>query len=194
MAETMIALATLMEGITDLVVWARSDDDGATDAGAVYILFMNADGTVASNQKISALEGGFTDSLVTANYFGYDVAGIGDYDGDNVPDIAVSAPNPDNQAIHVLHLRSNGTVKSMIKTTGINAQGLSAIGDLNGDGRIDLVAAEPRAAGGGAIRILFLMTTQPLTQMKRWLLVQPKAASAPVFQRTTSSVVVNQHC
>ena len=31
----------------------------------------------------------------------------------------------------------------------------SAMGDLNGDGRIDLVAAEPNAAGGGAIKILF---------------------------------------
>ena len=29
------------------------------------------------------------------------------------------------------------------------------MGDLNGDGRIDLVAAEPNAAGGGAIKILF---------------------------------------
>lgn len=33
------------DGITDMVVGARSDDDGATDAGAVYILFMNQDGT-----------------------------------------------------------------------------------------------------------------------------------------------------
>tara|TARA_R110000868_G_scaffold113925_1_gene305691 strand:- start:33 stop:452 length:420 start_codon:yes stop_codon:yes gene_type:complete len=70
------------DGIIDLVVGARSDDDGATDAGAVYILFMNSDGTVQSNQKISATQGGFTDTLLTNNFFGYGVAGIGDYDGD----------------------------------------------------------------------------------------------------------------
>ena len=41
------------DGVIDLVIGARSDDDGATDAGAVYIAFMNSDGTVQSNQKIS---------------------------------------------------------------------------------------------------------------------------------------------
>lgn len=73
------------DGIIDLVVGARSDDDGATDAGAVYILFMNNDGTVQSNQKISMLEGGFTETLVDGSFFGYGVAGIGDYDADNTP-------------------------------------------------------------------------------------------------------------
>ena len=58
------------DGIIDLVVGARSDDDGATDAGAVYILFMNRNGTVQSNQKISALYGGFTDTLLANNFFG----------------------------------------------------------------------------------------------------------------------------
>ncbi|MDA8896335.1 integrin alpha, partial [Bacteroidia bacterium] len=57
------------DGIIDLVVGARSDDDGATDAGAVYILFMNRDGTVQSNQKISAVEGGFTDPLSAGSFF-----------------------------------------------------------------------------------------------------------------------------
>ena len=57
------------DGIIDMVVGARSDDDGATDAGAVYILFMNSDGTVNSNQKISMLEGEFYDTLNPGNFF-----------------------------------------------------------------------------------------------------------------------------
>ena len=142
------------DGIIDLIVGARSDDDGATDAGAAYVLFMNENGTVNSHQKISALEGGFTDTLGASNFFGYGVAGIGDYNADGIPDVAVSSLSNANTAIYILHLNTDGTVKSMVKNADITAQGLSAV-DINHDGKIDLIAAEPSATGGGAIHILF---------------------------------------
>ena len=148
------------DGIIDLVVGARSDDDGATDAGAVYIVFLNSDGTVQSNQKISMLEGGFNETLLENNFFGYGVAGIGDYDNDGIPDIAASAPASTNRALYIIHLNSDGTVKDYVKNSDIIAQGLSAIGDINNDGRIDLVACDPNSDLGGnnrgAINILFL--------------------------------------
>ena len=40
------------DGVIDLAIGARSDDDGATDAGAVYFVFLNSDGSIQSNQKI----------------------------------------------------------------------------------------------------------------------------------------------
>ncbi len=147
------------DGVKDLVIGARSDDDGQTDAGAVYILFMNNDGTVQSNQKISMLEGGFDENLLQSNWFGYGVAGIGDYDNDNIPDIAVTATGVMNQALYIIHLNSDGTVKSFVKNENISSQGLTAIGDLNNDGRIDLVACDSGSDIGGnnrgAIKILF---------------------------------------
>lgn len=148
------------DGVTDFIVGARSDDDGATDAGAVYILFMNNDGTVKSNQKISMLAGGFTDTLNAGNFFGYGVAGIGDYNNDGIPDIAVSSPVAPNNSLYIIHLNTDGTVKSFVKNENIIANGLTAIGDLNGDNRIDLVACVPGSNDGGnnrgAIDILFL--------------------------------------
>ncbi len=148
------------DGIIDLVIGARSDDDGATDAGAVYIVFLNSDGTVQSNQKISMLEGGFNETLLDNNFFGYGVAGIGDYDNDGIPDIAASAPSSTNNALYIIFLNSDGTVKDYVKNPNIIAQGLSAIGDINNDGRIDLVACDPNSDLGGnnrgAIDILFL--------------------------------------
>ncbi len=150
------------DGIADLIVGARSDDDGATDAGAAYILFMAADGSVGSHQKISALQGNFTDELVAGSFFGYGVAGIGDYNGDTIPDVAVSAPAAPVPVIYILHLDRDGTVKSMVRNTRVVGQGLSAVGDLNDDGRVDLVAAEPNATGGGQIHLLFFDQTSEL--------------------------------
>ena len=166
------------DGVIDLVVGARSDDDGATDAGAVYILFMNSNGTVQSNQKISMLSGGFNETLLQNNFFGYGVAGIGDYDNDGIPDIAVSAPASNNIALYIIHLNSNGTVKNFVKNAGIIAQGLTSIGDLNNDGRIDLVACDPSSDVGGnntgAISILFLDSTSQVIPAQT-VLINPQS-------------------
>lgn len=147
------------DGVIDYVIGARSDDDGAIDAGAVYILFMNNDGTVLSNQKISMLEGGFNETLTAGNWFGYGVAGIGDYNDDGIPDIAASSPVPPNNSLYIIYLNEDGTVKDYVKNENITAQGLTAIGDINNDNKIDLVACNPGSNDGGlsrgAIDILF---------------------------------------
>ena len=147
------------DGVLDIIIGARSDDDGITDAGAAYIVFMNPDGTVKSNQKISMLEGGFNETLLENNFFGYGVAGIGDYNNDGIPDVAISAPSSTNRALYIIHLERNGMVKNYVKNSNIIAQGLSAVGDLNNDGKTDLVACDPNSDDGGnnrgAINILF---------------------------------------
>ncbi|MDO6438868.1 FG-GAP-like repeat-containing protein [Cyclobacterium sp. 1_MG-2023] len=159
------------DGVIDYVVGARSDDDGAVDAGAVYILFMNKDGSVQANQKISMLEGNFTDNLNAGNFFGYGVAGIGDYNGDAIPDIAVASPVPPNNSLYIIHLNADGTVKDYVKNRNIIANGLSAIGDINNDDRIDLVACNPGSDDGGeqrgAIDILFLNASSEVEYGKR---------------------------
>ena len=84
------------DGIGDLLVGAHRDDDGVVDAGAAYVLFLNADGTVRSEQKISDGQGGFTGILGPADYFGWSVALLDDMDGDGVQDAAVGAPYDDD--------------------------------------------------------------------------------------------------
>ena len=51
------------DGVTDLAVGANNDDDLGPQSGAVWILFINANGTVASEQKISNIQGGFGGAL-----------------------------------------------------------------------------------------------------------------------------------
>lgn len=104
------------DGIKDLAVGAYLDDDGGTNFGAVYILFMNQNGTVKAKQKISALSGGLAAGLGANDRFGRAVTDLGDVDGDGIPDIAVGAYQDDDGgnnrgAIYILFLKADGTVK-----------------------------------------------------------------------------------
>jgi hypothetical protein len=175
--------------IGDLAAGAYRDDDGGisefADRGAVWILFLNSDGTVKGHQKISDTAGGFTGGLDDTDQFGNDVAALGDLDGDLVTDLAVGAITDDNLtvnrgAVWILFLNPNGTVRAFQKI-GVNDGGftgeldigdvfgisLAAPGDLDGDGVGDLcVGAVGDDDGGptgtcdqrGAIWILFLRT------------------------------------
>jgi hypothetical protein len=147
------------DGISDLAAGARLDDTGGSDRGAVHVLFMNGDGTAKATQKIASGTGGGP-VLVDGDSFGVDAASLGDLDGDGVTDLAVGAYQDDTSglgrgAIHVLLLNSNGTAKATRKIAqGVGGgptlanydnfgSGLVAVGDLDGDGVLDLaVGAE----------------------------------------------------
>jgi len=166
------------DGIIDVAVGARLDDDGGPERGAVWILFLNTDGTVKAYQKISDTEGNFIGTLDDSDHFGSSVANIGDLNGDGVIDIAVGARLDDDGGIHrgavwILFLNADGTVKNYQKIsdtqgnfTGtldnddIFGNSLANIGDLNGDGVTDIaVGARQDGDGGtdrGAVWILFL--------------------------------------
>ncbi|MFH2051598.1 MAG: FG-GAP-like repeat-containing protein [bacterium] len=97
------------DGVADIVVGAEYDDDGPTGAGAVWVLFLNTNGTVKSHQKISATQGGFTGILDPYDIFGSSVAGIGDLDGDGVTDFVCGAMydndgGEDFGAVYVINL------------------------------------------------------------------------------------------
>ena len=170
------------DGVGDLAVGAWGDDDGGGNTGAVWVLFLNTDGTVKTQQKISETEGGFTGIMDGAERFGESVASLGDLDGDGVGDLAVGAPSDGDSnlgAVWVLFLNMDGTVKAHQKISNTEggftgaldpndqfAQSLASVGDLDGDGIGDLaVGAKSDDDGGeglyadlGAVWILFLNT------------------------------------
>jgi hypothetical protein len=105
------------DGVDDLAVGAKGDDDGGSGRGAAYILFMNADETVKGIQKISDLAGNFTGTLDNSDQFGHALAGMEDLDNNGVPDLAVGAPGDDDGgsskgAVYALFLNADGTVHS----------------------------------------------------------------------------------
>ena len=168
------------DGIEDIAVGAIDDDDGGFNRGAVWVLFLNTDGTVSSHQKISSTEGGFTGTLDDGDRFGISVAGVGDLDGDGTQDIAVGAyfdadGGPFRGTVWVLFLNTDGTVKSHQKIsdtaggfTGILddndnfGRSVAGVGDLDGDGVEDIAVGASGDDDGGAARgavwVLFLNT------------------------------------
>jgi len=166
------------DGVADLAVASRLDDDGGKDRGAIWILFLNRDGTVKDGQKISSTQGGFTGALDDQDEFGFSLASFGDFDGDGIADLAAGARwdddgGKDRGAVWLLLLNRNGTVKTSHKIsdtqgklTGILRDqdefgaALASVGDLDSDGTTDLaVGARLDNDGGmsaGAIWVLFL--------------------------------------
>lgn len=166
------------DGTHEIISGAQNDDDGGTNRGAVWILFLNQDGTVRQHQKISNTEGGFTGILQDGDFFGIDATSVGDLDCDGVPEIAVGARHDgdggaNRGAIWVLYLNPDATVKGHFKIS--DTQGgfggdldnndvlgvsVASPGDLNGDGVVDLIAgAQGDDDGGhnrGAIWTIFL--------------------------------------
>jgi hypothetical protein len=127
------------DGIGDIAVGAPNDDDGCPPAdpncnrGAVWIVFLNANGTLKAHAKIGAnqildSEGEFTD-LRAQDQFGYSVANLGDVDGDGVTDIAVGLPGydgvfTDQGGVRIVFLTTMGGVKDHI----LFSHGLSGVG------------------------------------------------------------------
>ena len=79
------------DGVPDIAVGAYKDDDGALNAGALWVLFLNGDGTVKSWHKESATVGGFGGAIGTDDGFGQSVVAIGDRNGDGVTDLSIGA-------------------------------------------------------------------------------------------------------
>ncbi len=168
-----------------IAVGVPGDDDGGTDKGAVYILFLSSTGTVLSQQKISATAGGFTGVLDPLDVFGSSVAWLGDLDryGESVAALAVGAIGDDDGgtdcgAVWILFLESSGQVRSHQKIsrtaggfTGVLdpfdefGSALASLQDLDGSGpstcalAVGAVFDDDGSLDRGAVWVLFLSRT-----------------------------------
>lgn len=150
------------------------DGDGIPDVAvgsydSVRILLLNDDGTVKASTKIADGVGGLPDEalnervdslgLQVYDQFGASIAGIGDRNGDGIPDIAVGTPAlseaPVPGSIYVLYLNNDGSVKDHRRISdGVGGlpegtvesefsfgRAVVSLDDIDGDGFDDLAVS-----------------------------------------------------
>lgn len=140
------------DGVNDLAVGSRE-----APGGTVRVLFMNANGTVKNSTLIGSDIGGGP-PLAGDAQFGAGMAGLGDFDGDGVPDLAVGDPRGNRG--HLLLLNADGTIKDSTTLMPepfvspgyfVNGFGssIASLGDLDGDGIGDLAIGAPNSGYRG---------------------------------------------
>ena len=169
------------DNIDDLAVGTPNTQlDRRTNVGAVWILRLNADGSIKAQQQITSGQGNFSGVLDSDDTFGASVAPVGDLNGDDVPDIVVGAPNQSNTgAIWILYLNSDGSVADQkevifdanmtedpLPTNGSNFGRSIALYEKDGDGTIKLAVGAPETnddENTGAVWILSLDANQDIS-------------------------------
>jgi hypothetical protein len=153
--------------------------------GAFFTLLMEENNQnnleVKNIQKITQNTGGFNDTLPRLSFLGSSITGLGDINGDTIPDLAVgsdgerypkdSNANVPTGKIRIFFTKEDGTVQSY-QTIGNNSgnfqdtlitddrfgRGVSNLGDLDGDRVPELAIGAPGYGGNnkGSVFILFL--------------------------------------
>ncbi len=95
------------DGLSEIAIGHPYDDDGGEYRGAVWIAFLERDGSLRMKSKISDWSGGFEEGLLNEDHFGQSLAAPGDLDGDRIPDLIVGG----EQEIWILLLNRDGMVR-----------------------------------------------------------------------------------
>ena len=134
--------------VRTLAVGAPGDDDEAEDAGAVWLLFLDADDAVIRFRKLSAASVSLNNQLDADDRFGSALASL-DSDGDGVADeLAVGAPGDDDGSpnagavwVFTVHEDGPGNFPRKLSAFGSPLDGLdaddrfgSALASLDSDG------------------------------------------------------------
>jgi trimeric autotransporter adhesin len=162
------------DGFADLIIGADGADPNGLDSGASYVVFGKTGGL--SSLDLSALNGsnGFRiNGVAASDRSGGSVSSAGDINGDGFADLIIGASgaNGSTGASYVIFGKAGGftssiNLSSLTGSNGFRLDGVAAndssggsvasAGDVNGDGRADLIIGASGANGNaGASYIYF---------------------------------------
>jgi hypothetical protein len=167
------------DGWPDLALGApQADSNGRADSGSVWIISGHLPPMVDNScpwlrlKDLTAAQGYRIDGARAGDGLGSSLAGVGDQNGDGIPDVAIgeSAASPAGrthagevvvvQGQRNLTVRDLATAAPLEQFAGAEAGGglgasLSAAADLDGDGHVDMLAGAPGESGfAGAAYVL----------------------------------------
>ena len=121
------------DGTSDIAVGAVGNVLAGSDIGAMYIMFMNSNGTVSDTIEIN---GTTVNGPVLSNSdaFGSSIANIGDLNGDGASDIMVGATGDDaggsgRGTIHIMFLNNSDFLPTITNITSNTTTGTLRVGD-----------------------------------------------------------------
>jgi Ca2+-binding RTX toxin-like protein len=157
------------DGIDDLIIGAYgADPNGNAFAGTSYVVFGSPEAFPAS-LNLSALDGtnGFAiNGIAEYDLSGFSVSSAGDFNGDGIDDLIISAPGAETSAgqsyivfgskegfsasINLSSLDGiNGSVLNGVNPNDFSGVSVSGAGDINGDGVDDLIIGASYADPNG---------------------------------------------
>lgn len=155
------------DGIVDLAIGASGDDDRQADAGRIFVTMSNL---AAGSSTNIATNSWIIDGVNAGDLAGFSIAGSADINGDGLGEILIGAPGvdigvrTDAGAAYVAFGQStpggldlndlftaNGGGYAIRGQLAGDAAGYTvlSVGDMNGDGRADMLVGAPGQDAGG---------------------------------------------
>jgi len=159
------------DGVDDVIIGALGDSGAGSSAGAAYLVYgAPSSGTISSVADLTV------QGEHSFDYLGASVAGLGDFDGDGLSDVAIGSRWEDSGgssagAVYLVLGGASGTINAsaadakLLGTAESERAGgaLESLSDYDGDGLGDFLVGAEGGASSGTDSGLVYMIQGPLT-------------------------------